>query len=98
MKKAAKACGLGVALGSLLAAGAASAGPITISEVLYDATGSDDGKVFVELFGPAGLGLDGYTIEGVNGADGAVGPVLGVLVAGAGGPPSALAGVDSPQG
>lgn len=76
MKKAAKACGLWVALGSLLAAGAAGAGPITISEVLYDATGSDDGKVFVELFGPAGLGLDGYTVEGVNGADGAVAPVL----------------------
>ena len=79
MNRAAKACGLGVALAATLAAGAAGAGPIKISEVLYDASGSDDAKVFVELFGPAGLGLDGYTLEGVNGADGAVGPVLALV-------------------
>ncbi len=68
----------GLALGILCAAGPAVAGPILISEVLYDAVGSDSGGVFVELFGPAGLALDGYTLEGVTGADGAVGPVLGL--------------------
>jgi hypothetical protein len=43
-----------------------------ISEVLYDATGSDDGVLFVELFGAPGTALDGWVIEGVNGSDGAV--------------------------
>ncbi len=49
---------------------------LTISEVLYDAEGSDDGKVFVELFGAAGTALDGYTLVGINGANGAAGPAL----------------------
>ena len=49
---------------------------VQISEVLYDATGTDNGKVFVELWGAPGTALDGYTLEGVNGADGAVGPTL----------------------
>jgi hypothetical protein len=43
-----------------------------ISEVLYDAVGSDDGQVFVELYGPPNLDLAGFTVEGVNGADGSV--------------------------
>ena len=47
-----------------------------ISEVLYDATGSDDGKSFVELYGTPGTLLDGMRLEGVNGAGGAIGPVL----------------------
>jgi hypothetical protein len=61
-----------------LAAGVAAptARAVQISEVLYDATGSDNGKVFVELWGTAGTSLDGYTLEGVNGGDGAVGPTL----------------------
>ncbi|MFQ5514138.1 MAG: hypothetical protein ACE5FG_06820 [Myxococcota bacterium] len=63
---------LSVALGLL----PGSAAALTISEVLYDAAGADDGRVFVELFGVPGKGLDGFTLEGVNGADGAVGPVL----------------------
>ncbi|MFI5316672.1 MAG: lamin tail domain-containing protein [Myxococcota bacterium] len=55
---------------------AAKAAAVEISELLYDATGADNGKVFVELWGAPGTSLEGYTIEGVNGADGAVGPTL----------------------
>ena len=43
-----------------------------ISEVLYDAIGTDNGNVFVELFGDPGANLDGLLLEGVNGADGNV--------------------------
>jgi len=43
-----------------------------ISEVLYDAAGTDNGNVFVELFGAPGTVLDGLLLEGVNGADGNV--------------------------
>ena len=43
-----------------------------ISEVLYDAAGTDNGNVFVELFGTPGTVLDGWLIEGVNGSDGNV--------------------------
>jgi hypothetical protein len=43
-----------------------------ISEVLYDAASSDNGNVFVELFGPPGTVLDGLVLEGVNGSDGSV--------------------------
>jgi len=35
-----------------------------ISEVFYDASGSDDGHSFVELFAAAGSVLDGLTLEG----------------------------------
>jgi hypothetical protein len=52
------------------------AGAVQISEVLYDATGTDNGKVFVELWGAPGTSLEGFTLEGVNGADGAVAPTL----------------------
>jgi hypothetical protein len=47
-----------------------------ISEVLYDAVGSDDGQSFVELYGPPGTVLDGITLEGVNGSNGAIGPII----------------------
>ena len=47
-----------------------------LSEVFYDATGSDDGQSFVELSATPGTVLDGLTIEGVNGAGGAIGPVI----------------------
>jgi hypothetical protein len=47
-----------------------------ISEVFYDAAGSDNGKSFVELYGEPGTSLDGLVLEGVNGSNGAVGPVL----------------------
>ena len=43
-----------------------------ISEVLYDAAGTDNGNVFVELFGTPGTLLDGLLLEGVNGTDGGV--------------------------
>lgn len=43
-----------------------------ISEVLYDAAGTDNGNVFVELFGTPGTLLDGLLLEGVNGTDGSV--------------------------
>ena len=47
----------------------ADAAPI-IHEVFYDATGSDSGLVFTELFGEAGVGLDGWTLVGINGGTG----------------------------
>ena len=47
-----------------------------VSEVFYDATGSDNGLSFVELYGAPGARLDGLFLEGVNGSNGAVGPVL----------------------
>ena len=59
-----------------LAPARAAALQIVLSEVLYDAVGIDDGRVFVELFGPPGAALSGLTLEGVNGANGAVSPVL----------------------
>jgi hypothetical protein len=43
-----------------------------ISELYYDASGSDSGLVFVELFGVPGQSLDGLVLEGVNGSDGSV--------------------------
>jgi len=43
-----------------------------ISEVLYDAAGTDNGTTFVELYGTPGEMLDGMLLEGVNGADGNV--------------------------
>jgi hypothetical protein len=43
-----------------------------LSEVFYDAAGSDNGLGFVEIHGEPGLSLAGFTIEGVNGANGVV--------------------------
>jgi hypothetical protein len=59
-------------LGLTLVAPPAHAALVSISEVFYDASGSDDGQVFVELYGPAGHSLDGHVLEGVNGSDGSV--------------------------
>lgn len=56
---------------ALLAARPAGALPL-ISEVFYDAVGSDDGLSFVEIHGKPGTVLDGWTVELVNGADGEV--------------------------
>ena len=58
-----------------LAAAPARALPV-ISELFYDAVGSDDGRGFVELYGVPGTSLEGLRIEGVNGSGGALGPVL----------------------
>ena len=53
-----------------------------LSEVFYDAVGSDDGQSFVELYGTPGTVLDGYRVEVVNGANGAIVanlPLTGVI-------------------
>ena len=47
-----------------------------ISEVLYDAVGSDNGLSFVELYGDPGSSLDGMFLEGINGSNGAAGPTI----------------------
>lgn len=59
----------------LSVAGGASATPV-ISEVLYDAVGIDNGFSFVEIYGAPGVVLDGLSLEGVNGSNGAVGPII----------------------
>ncbi len=58
-----------------LAPQAATAGPL-ISEVFYDAVGSDNGLVFVELYGTPGASLAGLFLEGINGANGSAGPSI----------------------
>jgi hypothetical protein len=58
----------------LVAPGAGAA--TLLSEVYYDAVGSDDGLSFVEIWGAPGTSLDGVTVEGVNGGDGHVSPKL----------------------
>ena len=60
-----------VSLAVALAAPTTWATPL-ISEVLYDAVGSDNGLSFVEIYGTPGTLLDGYVLEGINGANGAV--------------------------
>jgi hypothetical protein len=72
----ARALALLVPLGfGLPLAGPAAALPL-LSEVYYDAVGSDDGQSFVELYAAPGTLLDGLAIEGVNGSGGAIGPVI----------------------
>jgi hypothetical protein len=60
-----------ILLGLVLTATPAWSLPL-LSEVLYDAPGSDDGQSFVEIFGEPGSALDGFVIEGVNGANGSL--------------------------
>ena len=60
-----------LALSGALAVNMAQAQTV-ISEVLYDAVGTDNGYVFVELFGTPGTSLNGLFLEGVNGSDGNV--------------------------
>jgi len=43
-----------------------------ISEVFYDAVGSDTGQSFVELYGTPGTDLTGFAIAGINGSNGSV--------------------------
>jgi hypothetical protein len=78
-----------------LAAGPARAAPILVSEVLYDASGSDDGLVFVELAGPAGADLTGFVLEGVNGSDGST--TVSLALAGAIAPDGLFVLVDAPD-
>lgn len=47
-----------------------TANAVVISEILYDAAGTDAGNVFVELYGTPGTDLGGWSLRGVNGADG----------------------------
>jgi hypothetical protein len=70
--------GVRVALCSLglLAPLAAQSVPILLSEVFYDAAGTDNGLSFVELYAAPGTSLDGVVLEGVNGSNGAITPSL----------------------
>jgi hypothetical protein len=43
-----------------------------LSEVFYDAVGSDEGLSFVEIYAAPGTVLDGLVVEGINGATGTV--------------------------
>ena len=45
------------------------AAPI-LQEVFYDASGADSAEVFTEIFGPAGMLLDGWSLVGINGGTG----------------------------
>jgi hypothetical protein len=56
---------------ALLVASDATATPL-ISELLYDAVGSDNGLSFVEIYGTPGESLEGVIIEGINGSNGSV--------------------------
>lgn len=60
------------ALALLLGLPSSAAALPLLSEVFYDASGADDGQIFVELSGTPGASLDGLVIEGVNGSNGAV--------------------------
>jgi len=55
----------------LLGPAPAAALPV-LSEVFYDAIGSDDGFGFVEIYGRADANLDGLVVEGINGSNGAI--------------------------
>jgi len=67
LQRVALLCGCGTGL----IASQLDAAPV-ISELFYDAAGSDAGFVFVELFGAPGESLQGLVLEGLNGADGTV--------------------------
>jgi hypothetical protein len=68
---------LGLAMAGLLVLPHARATALPlISEVYYDAVGSDDGLSFVELWGLPGTDLTGYVLDGINGSNGAVAPSL----------------------
>ena len=63
---------IALALGGLLLpllAAPLHAGPI-LMEVLYDGVGTDADEAFTEIYGTAGLSLTGWSLKGINGADG----------------------------
>lgn len=72
-------------IGASLLATVAGAVPL-ISEIYYDAVGTDNGQTFVEIYGEPGSLADGLFLEGVNGANGDIGPTI------------ALVGIFSPEG
>jgi len=68
---------LGLATAGLLLLPHARAAALPlISEVYYDAVGTDDGLSFIELYGAPGTDLGGYLLEGINGSNGDVVPSL----------------------
>jgi hypothetical protein len=71
MKKILQRIALLCGCGAGLMAAQLNAAPV-ISELFYDAAGSDSGYVFVELFGVPGESLQGLVLEGINGTDGKV--------------------------
>jgi len=60
----------------LLAVPQVAVGLPLISELFYDASGSDDGLGFVELYGAPGTVLDDYVLQGINGSNGSVTPSI----------------------
>jgi hypothetical protein len=56
----------------VLAAAPVAHGVPLISELFYDAVGTDDGQSFVELYGTPGASLAGLRLEVVNGDNGVV--------------------------
>jgi hypothetical protein len=72
MKKWIGKCNAMLLTGSLGLIGSTAVASPVISELFYDAPGSDAGLVFVELFGTPGDSLDGLLLEGVNGSGGTV--------------------------
>lgn len=58
--------------GGLAVGGVPAAASPVISELFYDASGSDSGLAFVEIFGMPGASLDGLVLEAVNGGNGDV--------------------------
>ena len=67
MKRVSLVCGCCI----MLMGARVNSAPV-ISELFYDAGGSDSGLVFVELFGIPGESLEGMMLEGVNGTGGTV--------------------------
>lgn len=63
--------GMAALAGLALAGGAPAGAQPLLSEVFYDALGSDDGWVFVEIAGEPGTDLSGWKVAGRNGANGA---------------------------
>ncbi|MEJ2138685.1 MAG: hypothetical protein P8Y61_04395 [Gammaproteobacteria bacterium] len=57
-----------LSLGAVWSAQAA----VVIQEVLYDGPGTDSDDVFTELYGTPGTDLTGWSLAGINGADGLV--------------------------
>ena len=61
--------------GGVFTVASAQALPL-LSEVFYDDVGSDDASIFVEISAESGFDLEGWSLQGVNGNGGGLGPVL----------------------
>ncbi len=59
-------CLLAAAIASALATSAHA--QVFLNEVFYDATGTDGGKTFIEIYGPPGLDISGYQILSIEGS------------------------------